>query len=58
MKRDCCENLKICIRSEFQETEIKTFHEIVRYAFNTQPLAASVDHILLSRWSVQHVWST
>ena len=49
MKRDCSENLKICIRSEFQETEIKAFDEIVRCAFNTQPLAASVSQIFLSQ---------
>ena len=49
MKRGCSENLKICIRSEFQETEIKAFHEIVRCAVNRQPLAASVDQIFLSQ---------
>jgi hypothetical protein len=49
MKRGCSENLKICILSEFQETEIKAFHEIVRCAFNRQPLAARVSQILLSQ---------
>ena len=49
MKNDCCENFKICFRSKFQETEIKTFHEIVRCSLNTQHLAARVEHIRLSQ---------